>query len=162
MILPHGPYFTAVMTALGHNADPTESWAAYDSDNGETMLMEIVIGLDPQRAAARGFTDGLIILWSQVTGWEWAYMLPTGFNSEPKPLLWGDVPTPDSIAHATTLLLDTRAPLSAVPTTGTETPDDPAITLTPDLAAALDENNADTLRRLAHYTRTSAPGTTSA
>ena len=123
------------------------------------MLMEIVIHLDSQRAAALGYTDGLIIWWDQVGGWYWANLLSTGFTSDPRPLVWGDVPTPDSIAHAAALLLDAQTPATALPTTGTETPNDPTIRLTSDLAAALDENNADTLRRLAHYTRAPGPNT---
>ncbi|MFC1410968.1 hypothetical protein ACEZCY_15355 [Streptacidiphilus sp. N1-12] len=162
MILPHGPYFTAVMTALVGTADPAESWAAYDSDNGETMLMEIVIYLERERAAAAGFTRGVLLYWDQVTGWQWCSCDSTGGGSDVHGLVGGDVPTPDSVAHAAALLLDPRTRATALPAPGTETPDAPAIALNAALTAALDEDDPATVRRLAHYTRTSGPGTTPA
>ncbi|WP_380278632.1 hypothetical protein [Kitasatospora purpeofusca] len=111
---PHTPYFEDVLTALGANADPAESFAQYCNDDGEQMLAEIFIQLDDNRADAAGYPHGLGLFWNQVTGWLWMRGTSDGRHSNEQPLLLALVATPASIAAAVHTLLigrDTGLPL---------------------------------------------------
>ncbi|MFJ5176698.1 DUF6292 family protein [Streptomyces griseoviridis] len=134
---PHAPYAEAVMKALGNLHDPANSWTEYNSDDGEVMLMEIVITLDRARALAAGWARGVLILWNQVTGWGWAYMTDErGGNSNPDDLLLGPlVADPADVARAVQALL-TKDGHEQLPLPAKERPG-PDAPLTPELTQAV-------------------------
>ncbi|MEO3976322.1 hypothetical protein [Streptomyces sp. CAU 1734] len=139
--VPHAAYAKAIMTALGNLADP-DSWAEFSSDNGEVMLMEIVITIDPARAAAAGWHHGLILIWDQTMGWEWAYKTAQdGRNSEPRVLVYGPpVIDPVHIRDAVDMLLSSggeRIPTGKGPRQGL------TATLTPALIKAMEDGDID-------------------
>ncbi|MFE2600127.1 DUF6292 family protein [Streptomyces sp. NPDC059396] len=139
---PHAPYATAVMTALGRHHDPADSWTAYDSDDGEVMIMEIVITLDRNRTRTAGWERDVFLFWSQIRGWEWAYETPDGRNSEPERLLNGPlVVDPADVARAVRILLAGGA--EQLPAGGTERPHTRPVTLTPELEKALGDGSDD-------------------
>jgi hypothetical protein len=135
---PHGPYAVAVMDALGDLHDPAESWTAYDSDDGEVMLMEIIISLDLDKARAAGWSRGLLICWDQTRGWEWAYMThERGRNSQPEPLVVGPLVTdPAGIVRAVRVLL-TEGGDEQLPVEGGERQQPGGVALTPELVKAV-------------------------
>ncbi|MFF7452906.1 hypothetical protein [Kitasatospora sp. NPDC008115] len=116
---PHAPYFSDILTALGDNADPADSWHEYCNDNGEVTLAEIYIQLDPDRADTAGYPDGLSLIWNQVTGWMWAWGTPDGRLSDPDPLVLALIATPATIATAAQALLSGE---NELPLTGEEAP----------------------------------------
>jgi hypothetical protein len=126
------------MDALGDLYDPSDSWTAYDSDDGEVMLMEIVITLDPDKARAAGWSRGLLICWDQTRGWEWAYMThERGRNSNPEPLIVGPLVTdPADIVSAVQTLL-TEGGDEQLPAEGSERQRSGATSLTPELVRAV-------------------------
>lgn len=107
---PHDTYAHAVMDALGDLIDPADTWTAYDSDNGEVMLMETVITIDPDRAQAAGWPHGLFLQWDQITGWQWSDKNASGHGNHASPLAWPAVCTPDTVTQAVTALLAPGAP----------------------------------------------------
>ncbi|MFI6530498.1 hypothetical protein [Streptomyces uncialis] len=162
---PHAPYAHAVMAALGDLHDPANSWTAYDSDNGEVMLMETVIRLDDDKTRQTGWTGGLFLFWSQVRGWEWAYETDDGRNSDPEPLITGPLVTdPAHIVRATHTLLSAHGH-KQLPATGRERSHTGPVTLTPALKNATTSSDSydpdldrETAHELAAYAV--APGTT--
>lgn len=159
--LPHDHYAAAVRNALGALHDAAESWTAYDSDDGEVMLMEILISFDPDTARESGWDHGLILLWDQTVGWRWAYgTRERGRNSVPELLLVGPlVADPDDVLQAVRILL-TYGP-EQLPAQAAK-PQRPLLhaTLTPELEKALggDGGDADLTREeaeaLAAYAET--------
>ncbi|MFF7453065.1 hypothetical protein [Kitasatospora sp. NPDC008115] len=117
---PHTPYFKDVLTALGANAEPAESFAQYCNDDGERMLAEIFIRLADDRAATGGHPHGLGLFWNQVTGWLWMRGTSDGRLSNEQPLVLAPVATPASIASAVHALLTGRA--TALPLPGEDAP----------------------------------------
>ena len=156
---PHDAYANAVMKALGDLYDPAESWTAYDCDDGEVMLMEIVITLNPDKARTAGYPEGLVLLWDQRHGWTWVYVTEPGRNSEPSPLVGSATCcTPEDVARAALQLLSPGGS-EALPIAGQQ-PD--TATMPPDLQEILDElpnvlepedctDITDTVRALAAY-----------
>lgn len=139
---PHAPYAEAVMEALGDLHDPADSFYEYASDNGEVMLMEIVITLDPDKARAAGWSRGLLICWDQTTGWEWAYLVGDhGGNSTPEPLIVGSLVTdPADIVRAVQTLLTGAS--DELPIVGSER-EPHAASLSPALQKALGSGPGD-------------------
>lgn len=135
--LPHDHYANAVMDALGDLIDPADSWTEYASDNGEVMLMEIVINLDLDTARAAGWSRGLLIRWDQTIGWEWAYGSDDdGRCSVPEPLIVGPlVADPADIVRAVQTLL-TEGGDEQLPVKGSEPQPQGDVVLTPELQKA--------------------------
>lgn len=147
---PHVPYADAVMEALGDLYDPAESWTEYNSDNGEVMMMEIVITLDLDKARAAGWSRGLLVCWDQTRGWEWAYMThERGRNSDPEPLMLGPlVIDPADVARAVQTLL-TEGGHEQLPVQGAERQATGEAALTPELCKAVgsgEEGDCDITR----------------
>ncbi|WP_326677678.1 hypothetical protein [Streptomyces sp. NBC_01237] len=143
--LPHDPYAQAVMAALEAEGllDAAESWTAYDCDNGEVMMMEVVITLDEDRARAAGWTHGLVLSWNHAEGgWEWGPQGSGGSRDYVLDLIKGTLtPGPDDIVRAVQLLLDDAPVADRLPIAGTARP--PAQTITPVLQAVLDKDGVD-------------------
>ncbi|MFJ9895258.1 hypothetical protein ACIQPR_18275 [Streptomyces sp. NPDC091280] len=158
--LPHDPYADAVMEALGDRYDPAESWTAYDSDNGEVMLMELVVTLDADRARAAGWHHGLVLHWNQITGWEWMALDRDGRGNNSSPLASPTVCTPETVTQAVDQVLAPDG-WRSLPTTGRHR-DAPSVLPEPftQLLAEVDEyvsdqdtaaDIADAVRALASY-----------
>ncbi|MFF2522446.1 hypothetical protein [Streptomyces liangshanensis] len=157
--LPHDPYATAVMAALGDQYDPANSWTEYTSDDGEVMLMEIVINLDDDKAAAAGMRHGAYLRWTQTEGWIWCYAT-TGDRSYAdmgRPVLIL-VPAPEDVARAVRIILTPGDGPEPLPVPGSSRPYVHGSTLPPALQAAVDgeDIDADTAHALAAY---SSPST---
>ncbi|MFF2044027.1 hypothetical protein ACFVVX_26770 [Kitasatospora sp. NPDC058170] len=139
-----------MLGALGALADQHESSAEFSADDGERMLTEICIRLDPDRARAAGHPHGLALLWNQVTGWLWAYGTSDDRLSDPQPLVLGLVATPDSITSAVEELLAGHA--GHLPLRGEETSlPSPAALEALARAVAEGDLDEDTAGRLARY-----------
>ncbi len=150
MLDPHDPYFEAVLGALDILADPQESFAEFCADDGERMLAEICIRLNPGRSRTAGHPHGLTLLWNQVTGWLWARGTHDGRLSDPQPLLLELVATPDSVVSAVHTILAGRA--GGLPLQGEETPlASPAALEALNRAVADGDLDQDTASRLARY-----------
>ncbi|MFJ9654297.1 hypothetical protein [Streptomyces microflavus] len=139
--LPHDSYANAVMAALNAESllSAADSWTAYDCDNGETMMMEIVIALDPDRARAAGYDHGVTLLWNHTRGgWEYGPAQHGRQLQYVADLITGaPVAEPTYIVRAARILLDPDDNLAALPIAGTSRP--PGQTITPLLQAVLDE-----------------------
>ncbi|MFD8437434.1 hypothetical protein ACFV2I_20330 [Streptomyces microflavus] len=143
--LPHDPYANAVMAALNAEGllDAANSWTAYDSDDGEVMMMETVINLDPDRARAAGYDHGVTLLWNHTRGgWEYGPAQYDGHLQYVAELITGaPVAEPSDLVRAARILLDPNGNLAALPITGTTRP--PAPTIPPLLQAVLDEGEVE-------------------
>ncbi|MET9973920.1 hypothetical protein ACFYOI_03605 [Streptomyces microflavus] len=143
--LPHDPYANAVMAALSAEGllDAANSWTAYDCDNGEVMMMETVINLDPDRARAAGYDHGVTLLWNHTRGgWEYGPTQHGGHLQYVADLITGaPVAEPTDLVRAAQILLDPNDNLAALPITGTTRP--PAQTIPPLLQAVLDEGGVE-------------------
>lgn len=143
--LPHDPYANAVMAALAAEGllDPADSWTAYDCDNGEVMMMEIVLTLDEDRARAAGWTHGLVLSWNHTyAGWDWGPQRSGGHRDYVLDLIAGTaVPAPADIVRAAQILLDDDPVADRLPITGAGHP--PTQAITPTLQAVLNEDGVD-------------------
>ncbi|WP_405399208.1 hypothetical protein [Streptomyces microflavus] len=141
--LPHDPYANAVMAALNAEGmlNAADSWTDYAEDDGEVMLMEIVIALDTDRAEKAGWTHGALLKWSQTRGWEWGPGTDGALLQYVQDLATGPVPDPDSIVRAARLILAGQSDASTLPVTGAHRP--PAQTISPLLQTALDAGDID-------------------
>ncbi|MEU0761601.1 hypothetical protein ABZ351_18240 [Streptomyces microflavus] len=135
--LPHDPYANAVMDALEAKGliDRDDSWAEYNDDNGEIMLMEIAITLDANRAEKAGWTHGALLKWNQIRGWEWGPGTDGALLQYVQRLATGPVPDPDSIVRGARRILAGAFDAGMLPVTSTHRP--PAQTITPPLQKAL-------------------------
>ncbi|MFD6587279.1 hypothetical protein ACFWED_10400 [Streptomyces anulatus] len=143
--VPHQPYATAVTDALAAEGliDPAESWAEYNSDDGEVMMMEVIITLDEDRARAAGWAGGLVLSWNHTyAGWEWGPAKSGGGRDYVLDLITGiAVPEPADVVRAVQVLLDDTPVAGRLPIAGSARP--PARVLTPTLQAVLDRGGVD-------------------
>jgi len=141
--LPHDPYANAVMAALSAEGflNAADSRTEYAEDNGEVMLMEIVIALDTDRAEKAGWTHGALLKWSQLRGWEWGPGTDGALLQYVQDLATGPVPDPADIVRAAHLILAGPSEARTLPVTGAHRP--PAQTIAPLLQAALDDGDID-------------------
>ncbi|MFD8970528.1 hypothetical protein ACFV0C_37000 [Streptomyces sp. NPDC059568] len=157
---PHAPYANAVMAALADQYDPADSWTEYANDDGEVMLLEIVINLDPDKALAAGWNHGIYIYWRQTTGWEWCYGTNSeGSNSYGGELTYGLVTDPDDIARAVRALLTPGGERLSLPSFGSQRAHDDTTALPAPLQKAMDGEDIDreTAYALAVYSQASTP-----
>ncbi|MER8233490.1 hypothetical protein [Streptomyces sp. NPDC094049] len=160
--LPHDPYATAVMSALGAAGlyDPAASWTGHDCDNGAILLMEAVVVLDSDRAEAAGYEYGATVLWDQLDGWRWGPADRNGQLRRIGSLVSGTVvPVPEDVVRAVRLLLGDEQAVKGLPVAGIARP--AATVIPPALQALLDEDvdwsdeetvhSKETLRQLAAY-----------
>jgi hypothetical protein len=116
--LPHGPYITAVLSALTAAGLDPASWWATDTetnpyDDGTDMCAAILLwDADSPAVDTARHPDGIVLVWQHpADSWQWAVRsrhgaLRTVPNLLPHVGLYAD---PDAVATAVRALLDGRA-----------------------------------------------------